>query len=158
MSWRIRRATVFVDWDTARRVSVIGVGSGPRHLDSVLSKLQEAVARCIASRDSHTPYRVQWRFYHGWHQGKTKTADRRDLEQFFRTVRSRTIRHISFGADFSFGDSLSCGSKRNPIYDTLRLDPDTKTLRQKMVDTLLVCDLLHLVRCNDSDLYVVIAL
>jgi len=39
----------------------------------------------------------------------------------------------------------------------LRRDFETGKPRQKMVDASLICDLLHLVRCYDSDLYIVIA-
>jgi hypothetical protein len=109
----------------------------------LLDKLQTGIANYISSIDDKSIYRVNWRFYHGWHRGKTKTADRLIFEKYLFTVRSRTIRRVSFGADFSFSEMLCCGSRRSPILDTLRLDQDTGRLRQKMVDTGLICDLLQ---------------
>jgi hypothetical protein len=151
----VYRVTALVDWDTARRITPLS--PGPRRFDTLFDRLQTGMANYISSIDNKNIYRVNWRFYHGWYQGKTKTADRLTFEKYLFTVRSRTIRHVSFGTDFSFSETLSCGSKRNPIFDTLRRDLDTGRLHQKMVDTSLVCDLLHLVRCQDSNLYIVIA-
>jgi hypothetical protein len=151
------RVTALVDWDTARRIASVVPSAGPRWFDAVFDGLQAAVAGYISSRDQKNFYRVNWRFYHGWHRGKTKTLDRIIFEKYLSTLGSRLIKRVSFGADFSFSETLCCGSRRSPILDTLRTDEDTQKPRQKMVDTSLVCDLLHLVRCKDSSLYIIVA-
>lgn len=152
-----QRVTAFVDWDTARRIVPIRGISTPRDVEAVFSKLQEAVARYLTAIDGKALFRVYWRIYHGWHRGRSKTPDRVLFERFAFNVGSRMVRNISFGGDYVCGDSLVCNSIRNPIYDTLRTDRDDGQPYQKMVDTLLVCDLLQLVRSRDSAVFVVIA-
>jgi hypothetical protein len=154
------RVTTFVDWDTARRI-VPWVGTSSysisRHIETVFEALQDVIARYILSIDKKNRYRVNWRIYHGWYRGKTKTEDRSVFDKYVFSARSRTIRYILFGTDYAFGDVLCCNSYRNPIFDTLRQNPETEEPRQKMVDASLICDLLHLVRCRDSELYIVVA-
>jgi hypothetical protein len=152
----LRRVTALVDWDTARRLEP-KIGHDQRRLDNIFSKLRTAIAHYISSKDTKNYYRVNWRMYHGWHQGKTKTDDRRLLDSFSLNVRSHNIRSVSFSSDFGYSDTPCCPTIRAPIFDTLRRDADTKLYRQKMVDTILVCDLLHLIRCKDSHLYILIA-
>lgn len=151
----LRRVTAFVDWDTARRCVPPSLRRRPT-IEDVFTRLQDSIASYIKSRNEDGAYRVGWRIYHGWHQGKTKTPDRLAFESFTRNAKARTLRSISFSADFAYGNDLCCASVRNPLYDTLRRDPDTGKIRQKMVDTALACDLLHLARSRDSHLYVVI--
>lgn len=152
----MHRVTALVDWDTARRIAPIRDQS-IRSLEQVIERLQIAISRFVNTRDKKGGYRVNWRIYHGWHQGKTKTKDRLLFEQYVRTAKGRTICNVSFGTDYEFSGSLCCNSRRTPIYDSLRLDATTRETRQKMVDTMLVCDLLHLARTKDASLYIVIA-
>ena len=151
------RVTALIDWDTARRLLPAARATHPRHLETIFERLQNGIAHYISARDGKNYYRVNWRIYHGWHRGKTKTPDRHLFESYLTAARPRTIRLVSFSTDFAFGDALCCGSWRNPIFDTVRQDPQTSELRQKMVDTILICDLLHLVRCKDSRLFIVVA-
>jgi hypothetical protein len=153
----VHRVSALVDWDTARRLSPFSSEPSSRHLESIFVKLQDALANHLSSVDNKIVYRVQWRIYHGWHSGKTKTADRLIFEKYIAFARPRTIRLVSFSTDFAFGDSLCCRSHRNPIYDTLRRDVQTKEPHQKMVDTILACDLLHLARTRESDMIVLVA-
>jgi hypothetical protein len=153
----VHHITAFVDWDTARRLASTLPSVGQRYFDSLFDQLQRIVAKCVTDLDSRNLYRVRWRLYHGWYRGKTKTADRIAVEKYLFALRSRTIKRVSFGNDFAFSDFPCCRSRRSPIVDTLRLDPETGRLRQKMVDASLICDLLYLVRSRDSDLYIVMA-
>ena len=153
----LSKVTAFVDWDTARRVLPRSTTVTNRHMEDVITKLQDAIANYLHTIDSKKTYRVQWRIYHGWYRGKTKTEDRRLFENYVVIARSRTLRSISFSTDFKFGDMLCCNSHRNPLFDTLRLNRDTHVPEQKMVDTALVCDLLHLVRTRESEFYIVIS-
>jgi hypothetical protein len=154
----LHKVTALVDWDTARRVLPRPeFKMTNRHLENVIAKLQDAIANYLHNTDSKKTFRVQWRIYHGWYRGKTKTDDRRLFENYILAARSRTLRSISFSTDFKFGDTLCCNSSRNPLFDTLRRNPDTGNMEQKMVDTALACDLLHLVRSRDSYIYIIVA-
>lgn len=152
----MKRTAVYLDWDTVRRLDPKGEPT-EKGIGRVFDRLLPAIARVLQCRDRKASFRVYWRVYHGWHQGKTKTADRRIFEAFVAQRGSRTIGSVSFSADFAYSGDLACGSSRGPIYDTLRTDPSTGKLGQKMVDTLLACDLLHAVRCKDYAWHVVVA-
>lgn len=152
----MHRTAVYVDWDTARRLD-------PRREDSAagveraFDRLQTAVSSSLYRRDRRSNYRVHWRIYHGWHQGKTKTKDRLTFETYSRQAKSRTIDNVSFSTNFSFSGDLACGSHRSPILDTLRQNRTSGVTSQKMIDTMLASDLLHGVRTREAALYVVIA-
>lgn len=152
----MHKTAVYLDWDTARRLD-------PRRerteqgISRVFERLQPIIAGVLRRRDPKASFRVYWRIYHGWHQGKTKTVDRRVFEAFVAGAGSRTIDNVSFGTDFTYSGDLACGSPRGPIYDTLRADPDTGKLGQKMVDTLLACDLMHAARSRDYAWHVIVA-
>lgn len=154
----LHRVTVFVDWDTARRVVRPALGrSGVRQIEQVFLQLQNAIATYLSTvGEDQARYRVHWRIYHGWYRGKTKTIDRKELETYAVEARSRTVGSVSFGTDYGFSDTLVCNSLRNPLFDTLRSD-QTGMVKQKMVDTALICDLLQLARSRDSHLYIVVA-
>lgn len=152
----MNRTAVYLDWDTVRRLDPRRERSD-EGIGRVFDLLRPAIARALQRRDRNASFRVYWRVYHGWHQGKTKTADRRAFEAFAAQTGSRTIGGVSFSADFTYSGDLACGSPRGPIYDTLRTDPDTGTLGQKMVDTLLACDLLHVARSKYYAWHVIVA-
>jgi len=128
-----------------------------RHVEAVIDRLQTGISNYISQLDGRENYRVHWRVYHGWHQGKTKTQDRILFDKFLTTASARTLRNISFSSDFELSGTLSCRSSRPPIVDTLRMDTQTRETKQKMVDALLVCDLLHLARTREHSLLVIIA-
>jgi len=152
----MHRVTVFVDWDTARRLASNREQS-VRGVEQVFERLQSAISTSVCAKDRRDGYRVYWRIYHGWHQGKTKTQDRLVFEQYARIATARTIKNISFSTDFELSGSLACNSRRTPIFDTCRFDRQSGEKKQKMVDAMLVCDLLHLVRSKDSSLFIVVA-
>ena len=150
------RVAVLVDWDSARRIAP---KPSPQSIESITQaffKLQDKIADLLTSDDNKSIFKVHWRMYHGWHQGKTKTPDRLVFEKFAMQFNSRRIKRVSFGCDFEFGDLLKCHSRRAQLYDTLRVDSETKQYRQKMVDTALACDLLHMVRTQDSSRYYIV--
>lgn len=152
----MNRVTVLVDWDTARRLVPCRLPD-VKHVENVIDRLQSAVSNHIRSQDTKNNYRVYWRIYHGWHRGKTPSYDRILFDKFLVDARGKSVLNISFSSDFKLSGELSCGSTRPPIVDTLRVDRLTGQAKQKMVDTMLVCDLLHLARTRDSSLLVVIA-
>lgn len=152
----LHKVTALIDWDTARRI-VPCRDLDVRNIEQVIERLQNAIAQYIASFDKRDAYRVNWRIYHGWHQGKTKTKDRLLFEKFLTQATARTIKKVSFSSDYVFSGSLCCSSFRKPIVDTVRTDQTTGETRQKMVDTMLVCDLLHLARTREYFLIIVVA-
>lgn len=152
----LHKVTALIDWDTARRI-VPCRDLDVRNIEQVIERLQNAIAQYIASFDKRDAYRVNWRIYHGWHQGKTKTKDRLLFEKFLNQATARTIKKVSFSSDYVFSGSLCCSSSRKPIVDTVRTNQTTGETRQKMVDTMLVCDLLHLARTREYFLIIVVA-
>lgn len=152
----MNRVTVLVDWDTARRL-IPCAKPNVNHVEQVIDRLQIAISNHIREKDSKNNYRIYWRMYHGWHRGKTPSADRVIFDKFSVTAGSRSIHNISFSSDFKMSGKLACESYRLPIFDTLRTDSSTGKEKQKMVDTMLVCDLLHLARTKDSYWLLVVA-
>lgn len=167
----VRRAIVFLDWDTARRIGPAGrvqdfdLKRAARQIEQVFSALQEIIASHLTALDPKSLFRVRWRLYHGWYSGKSKTFDYLAVNMFLREASTIVIKNVSFGNDVEVATSMLIGGQRMPLYDSLRQleEPDgTKVIRQKMVDTSLVCDLLqssrsarddiHLVYGNDDDL------
>lgn len=167
----VRRAIVFLDWDTARRIAPAERVQTPdlkraaRQIEQVFSALQEIVASHLTALDPKSPFRVRWRLYHGWYRGKSKTADYLAVNKFLQEARAIVIKNVSFGTDVEVATSMLIGGQRMPLYDSLRQLEEVdgiKVVRQKMVDTSLVCDLLqssrsarddiHLVYGNDDDL------
>lgn len=152
----MHKTVVYVDWDTARRLDSRREKS-TAGIERAFEKLHRAISRSLTRKDTKAQFRVYWRIYHGWHAGKTKTADRRLFEQYANTARSTTIDRVSFSTDFSYSGDDLCGTHRAPVYDTLRLNRDSGAVSQKMVDTMLACDLLHLARTKAFAYHVVIA-
>lgn len=147
---------MFVDWDTARRVVQPDVrrGRGAR-VERAISAIQDHLSRILMQREPRTIFRVTMRVYHGWHQGRTATEDRREFDEFLRSFRVRAVERVSFEPDIKYGDELLCNSRRGRLLDTLRRREDGN-YEQKMVDTSLVSDVLHHARSKDGDLIVVV--
>ncbi|MDR6115797.1 MULTISPECIES: hypothetical protein [unclassified Sphingomonas] len=167
----VRRAIVFLDWDTARRIApadrfqTSDLKRAARQIEQVFSALQGIVASHLTALDPKSLFRVRWRLYHGWYSGKSKTFDYQAVSKFLQDASTIAIKNVSFGIDIEVATSMLIGGQRMPLYDTLRKLEEadgTKIARQKMVDTSLVCDLLqssrssrddvHLVYGNDDDL------
>lgn len=152
----VTRVTAFVDWDTARRVVQHDYHKGRSNLDErALFALQDKLAQILVKFCPASDYRILMRLYHGWYSGKTKSVERRQIEELIAEQRlSRVINRCSFPSDFEFGDHLLCGGSRCVLYDTLRTRDGVVV--QKMVDTALVSDLLTFVRCNRNDIALVV--
>lgn len=152
----MHRTVVYVDWDTARRLDTRRENSAAG-IERAFEKLHGAISRSLTRKDSKAQFRVYWRIYHGWHTGKTKTHDRRLFEQFVNAAHSTTIDRVSFSTDFTFSGDDLCGTHRAPILDTLRQHRESGAITQKMVDTMLACDLLHLSRTKEYAYHIVVA-
>lgn len=153
-------ATVFVDWDTARRlirprydandIANVPVRELAEHIESCFSELQAYVVNSINKMKLHGPVKIiKSRIYHGWHRGKTKTPDRAAWEQAAPKLRSRIVGAVSYLPDIAYGNELLCGGNRSILFDTLR-ERDSK-IEQKMVDTALTADLLSYSRTESRN-------
>ncbi|MDS1138952.1 hypothetical protein RE432_00790 [Pusillimonas sp. SM2304] len=152
----MHRTVVYVDWDTARRLDFRRENT-TKGIERAFEKLHRAISKSLTRKDPKAQFRIYWRIYHGWYTGKTKTLDRRLFEQYANTARSATIDRVSFSTDFKYSGDDLCGTHRIPIYDTLRHSRDPSVSSQKMVDTMLACDLLHLARTKDYAYHVIVA-
>lgn len=150
------KVVVYIDWDTVRRLDKTK-RNDTRGINYVFEVLRPEISSTLNKIDKHAKYRVYWRIYHGWHQGSTKTEDRKIFDQYTLTASSTTIANTSFGTDFSFSGDMACGSKRSPVLDTMRTNRQSGEKNQKMVDTLLACDLLHLARSKYYGVHIVVA-
>ena len=156
------RVITFVDWDSAFRIFP---GRGKRapsrekkqDILEALDLLTKEISHYLMKQsERNESYRVMWRVYHGWYRGKTKMPERREFEGAIAEFSSRAIgKKIAITNDFKYGDEPLCDTKRKPLYDTLR-GGQGRIDSQKMVDTALICDLLHAIRYNEADIGIVI--
>jgi hypothetical protein len=153
---KIVRVLVFVDWDTARRVVPVDLRLGQGNLAGrSVRRLQDEIASML-SQVRADAFRVTFRLYHGWYRGKSKTADRIELERWLGGEPvQRVVGNVSFAPEMEFCDRLLCGGERSAIFDTLRKRGDDSD-EQKMVDTSLVADLLQFARSERGAVAVVV--
>ncbi len=140
-----RHATIFVDWDSARRILPHGFVRRSRlvTIAQAVEEVQNWAATVLRSIDKRSIFRVEMRVYHGWRRGKTETDEKRDFDSFLRDhCTHRTVERVSFEPGLGYGDDLLCCSWRGRLNDTLRRRVDGVEV-QKMVDTALVADVLH---------------
>lgn len=147
-------AHVFIDWDSARRLGRRRakpqqqecIRALSAEIESCFSTLQNSIIDFLSE---HLPSRaikiVSNRVYHGWHRGRTETADRRAWDDAARKLRAQIRNKISYLPDVAYGSALVCGGSRSLLYDTLRARKNSGD-EQKMVDTALVADLLSFCR------------
>ena len=152
----MHRTVVYVDWDTARRLDTKRENT-VAGIERSFEKIRCSISRSLAHQDAKAHFRVYWRIYHGWHAKNVKTEDRRLFEKYASSARSATIDRVSFSTDFIYSGDALCGSHRVPVFDTLRYDRVSGVASQKMVDTMLACDLLHLARTKEYSYHIVVA-
>ncbi|APC74624.1 hypothetical protein ACM74Z_28940 [Pseudomonas aeruginosa] len=151
------RVSVFIDWDSAARISPNGLAI--RNPDAPLKTKETAISSIFEELQKKTLKKLneitnnkratieKARIYHGWHQGTTATKDRVAWENIRNKIRSLREGNSIFTPEIQFGNELICNGIRVPLYDTLRQDQggkrkSTKKFQQKMVDTSLISDLL----------------
>lgn len=155
---KIINVRTFVDWDSARRLlkTEIRRGSNSLCLRSMM-EVQNYIYELLTEYDNTLSYRVNYRIYHGWHRGKTKTEDYKDFEKVSNNKElSRRLGSCSFVPEIEFGNVLLCGGKRSQLFDTLRRRDEKDQDEQKMVDTALVSDLLMSVKNERDAIHIVI--
>jgi hypothetical protein len=154
-------AYTFIDWDSARRIirpkwnpsddKKVSLKERALNVEECFTELQSRVATKLLNIEPGRHIRiVRNRIYHGWHSGKTETQDRRAWEDAVPRLRPIVGSKISFLADVEYGNVLSCGGRRSPLFDTLRHRVGEQD-QQKMVDTALVSDLLSYCRTESRN-------
>ncbi len=153
----IRIAYALVDWHNLEGYFDFKFSANPRrHLPDAILRLQQQVSRVLSAAGSGDRFRVTLRLYHGWHQDREAMPIRRDFELFATDSSfARRFSNVSFNPGFQFGNELLCNNGANPIFSTFR--GGGQASGQKMVDTSIVCDLLHLIRYGYADTAVVVA-
>lgn len=157
MSSSIRTAYALVDWHNLTGYPNIVYGQNPRReIPSVILRLQEQVARALTSLGGGHKYRVITRIYHGWHRDRDPMPVRRDFELYAADGSiARRLANVVFGSGFQFGNELLCQDGAYPLHSTYRGGNQDKG--QKMIDTSIVCDSLHLLRFGLADSTVIVA-
>lgn len=152
------RAAIFVDWDTACRIVSIDFHRGREGIEiRAVTALQTRLATLLTRLFPGATLRTTMRIYHGWHRGKTKTAERNAFDRLVPAEAfARRIGSISFAPEVYLVDQLLCGGPRSVLLDTLRRREPDQEEEQKMVDTAIVSDLLHFVRTNSGEVAIVV--
>jgi hypothetical protein len=150
-------AYALIDWHNVQDILSPTFHNNPRReLPKALLRLQQQVASVLRSRDAAAAYRVTLRIYHGWHYQYDPTTARLDFETYSTdSTLARRFSGVSFTAGFQFGNELVCGTHRNPLYSTYRGHGHEKG--QKMVDTAITSDLLHLCKTRMANIVVVVS-
>lgn len=148
---------VFVDWHNVQSNIAPEFHRNPRKaLPGIILKIQQHIARMLTNYDGSARYRATMRIYHGWHKGREATTIRKDFEGFSIDANSaRRFSRISFTPGFQFGNELASSESINPLYNTYR--GGGHEVGQKMIDTAIICDLLHLLRFGGADIGIIIS-
>lgn len=157
MASNIKTAYALVDWHNLTGYPNVVYGADPRReIPSAILRLQEQVARALNALEPGEKFRVITRIYHGWHREREEMPVRRDFELFAndRTM-ARRLTNIVFSAGFQFGNELLCDYGASPLHSTFRGGNQDKG--QKMIDTAIVCDCLHLLRFRLADAAIIVA-
>lgn len=143
---KFRPARVLVDWHNVQSRIDPKFGSNPRKkIIPLLAQIQDEAARVLSLFGEGRSVRASMRIYNGWHSEREAVPVRLDFEMYrFDKRLARTIGSVSFTAGFEFGNELCCYDDPVPLYDTFRGGGQEKG--QKMVDTAITSDFLHLAR------------
>lgn len=145
---KIISSCIFVDWNNVRRLFTPETGHNQAaKIQKAIFKMQEQCAGILRNIDSTSTYKVQTRFYDGWHRNDTPTSVLLEMQKAFATWSlERTIGNIYFQSDLNFGNHLACNSHRSPLFSTYR------DSGQKMVDTAISCDFLYMLKNKQIDI------
>lgn len=142
----IRHARVLIDWNNIQARVDEHFHRNPRaNIPPLMLRIQQQIAQVLTRLDATVRHRASLRLYYGWHSRRDATPTRLDFERYrFDLSLARRISNVSFSAGFEFGNELCCYDDPVPIFDTYRGKGQSKG--QKMVDTAITCDALHLGR------------
>jgi hypothetical protein len=157
MSGEIIPVRILVDWNNVQARILPEFHRNPsRFVPEIVLKVQQEVAALLFRVDAAAKFRVALRIYYGWHSKRDPTPARRLFERHqFDQSFARRFGNVSFSRGFEFGNELCCYEESFPLYDTYR--GKGQKGGQKMVDTAITCDLLHLGRFFPSLIGIVIS-
>jgi uncharacterized LabA/DUF88 family protein len=145
---KIKSSCIFIDWNNVRKLFPVSAGHNQSaRIQRTILNLQVQFATILKNIDSTSPYKVQTRFYDGWHRKDTPTSALLEMEKALSNWSlERTIGRIYFHSEPNYGNSLACDSYRNPLTSTSR------DAGQKMVDTSIACDFLYMLQSRQIDI------
>lgn len=153
----INQAIVLIDWNNVQARLDANFHSNPRkRIKPLVLRIQQEIAHLLSNKTGGAKFRVSMRVYHGWHQDRIATQIRTDFEiyQVYEQL-ARTIGSVSFTLGYAFGNELCCYVDPIPLYNTYRGGGQDKG--QKMVDTAIVCDMLHYARENPDTFVIIVS-
>ncbi|MEI2429371.1 hypothetical protein RDV84_22205 [Lysobacter yananisis] len=152
----INTAYALVDWHNMQKHLDPEFNSDPRkRLRDVIFRLQQHVVGALEFERAQK-YRVTLRLYHGWHQNRDQTVARRDFDLMSNEEElARRIANVSFVKGFQFGNDPICNDGSYPLFHTYR--GGGQDSGQKMIDTSIVCDALHLMRYGLAQVVLVLS-
>lgn len=139
---KIISSCVFVDWNNIRESFTPAIGHNQSaKIRKAIFKMQEQCAAILKSIDATSTYKVQTRFYDGWHRNDTPTSVFLEMQKaYYDWSSDRTIGRVYFQSGPDYGNYLACDSHRNPLISTSR------DSGQKMIDTSIACDFLYMLQ------------
>lgn len=174
MPSRPRPVHVLIDWNSELRALRGGAQDDEAAVARLaLRRVCRDVGRCLHEKAGDTLFFLFLRAYYGWRRGFEPTLRRRALEEARRFSSpndpadrglseysqraSQAVRALEFG-DRLLGarDERLCGRNRDHHLPSTLQQDRSGTLVEKMVDTAMVSDLIHLAREDDKSWLIVV--
>lgn len=171
LAFKICKVTSFVDLNAQIHNASLGGLNAFDKMKLALEYIGNKLSRVLASIDQSTKFDVTLRMYHGWHKGFEPTENRKAFikiasEQDFEALSVK--KNVQFRSEISYGDLLILAKdgrfhrelNRVHLPNTLRIraDHDNKEkFVEKMVDTAIAADVVHLAHCEPERWLVVMA-
>lgn len=170
---RPRPVYVLVDWNSELwGLKSRGSGDGAETARRALKVLCRRVGKLLHDEAEAEPFFLHLRIYHGWRIGTKPTLRRQSLEDArvydpinrqdrgiveYSPRRSQVVRDLEFG-DRLLGarDNRLCGLRQDHHLPSTYQQDRAGAYGEKMVDTALVADLLHLAIENDRSWLIVV--
>lgn len=164
---RVINVEAFVDWQAQiANAKQLGETRDQRRIENTVEYVVDAISKYLDNSNIADLFTVDMRLYYGWIAGLTKTSSRRIMGSLLLhgSLPSARLR-ARFNWHHPFGDELlsALEHRRHPklkvhLPDTLRENLEGGgRIREKMVDTALICDLLVSARTSPTDWRVVMA-
>lgn len=173
MAVRPRPTHVLVDWNSElRALRGSGDRDGPQVARTALKQVCRRVGKLLNEQAKGDAFFLYLRVYHGWRRGYQPTQRRRALEAARvynpdnpedRGLSEYSPRPTQVLRDLEFGDRLLgardarlCGQARDHHLPSTFQRDGAGVFGEKMVDTALVSDLIHLATVDDGSWLIVV--
>ena len=147
------KTTAFIDWNSQLLQSGLPIKKNPVGAAEIaLKNITRKIIKTLDEIDCGKPFKVNLRFYHGWHKGYEETVNSKAIRSVVATTDFSTLstkRNIVFDAEIGYGSCL-LSALPTRLHDkqgihlpnTLRDKIEGRGLEEKMVDTALATDIL----------------